>query len=110
MPASRWGRRLFATVLGLFAPAVLRAEEWQRRYRIAFAKPNEESGVRIEGGPRVHRWPNWHFGQDGLPLAGIAAPAPERPVRCHASAGGGASLHSTITGHYGMAALRGFTG
>jgi ribose transport system substrate-binding protein len=48
-PASRMGRRAFlATLLGLLAPS-LRAEDQQRRYRIAFADLNEEPGVRIEG-------------------------------------------------------------
>jgi ABC-type sugar transport system substrate-binding protein len=43
------GRRAFlASLLGLLAPS-LRAEDQQRRYRIAFADLNEEPGVRIEG-------------------------------------------------------------
>jgi ribose transport system substrate-binding protein len=49
-PASRMGRRAFlATLVGFIAPAVLRAEDRPRRYRIAFANLNEEPGVRIEG-------------------------------------------------------------
>src|ERR1700740_3109764 len=44
-----WDAGLFlATLLGLLAPS-LRAEDQQRRYRIAFADLNEEPGVRIEG-------------------------------------------------------------